>query len=369
MKVRSITVKGYRNLASQKVETDGGLNIFVGANAQGKTNLLEGVYLCCIGKSPRTEKDKDLVAWGGDVAHVRTEYDCRYGEGEIAIGIAGGKKHVSVNSVPLNKLGDLLGYLNCIYFSPADVKIVSQSPAERRKFLDVDLCQLDKTYFYSLGRFNKALAQRNNLLKQSPSVEKAKETLFVWDEQLAEEGAKIIAKRKYFCEKLQNFATRSHDKLTYGKEKLNLAYLCQIDGATTAEIAENYRKALAESVEKDFQLRFTTVGCQRDDVSLKIGNVDVRTFGSQGQQRTCALALKLAELAIFKETAGEYPVLLLDDVLSELDDERQKQLLSFAKYTQVLLTTATSVDPSLLPEDVPCKIFTLKDGLAVSMQK
>ncbi|MBO5866825.1 MAG: DNA replication/repair protein RecF [Clostridia bacterium] len=362
MKVNSVTVKNYRNLHSQTIALNSGLNVFWGNNAQGKTNFLESVYLCCIGKSARTEKDKDLIAWKQSVAHVKTNYSCRFGEGEIAIGIAGNKKHVSVNSVPISKLGDLLGYLNCIYFSPADIKIVSQSPAERRKFLDVDLCQMDKNYFYSLGRFNKALAQRNNLLKQGKSPEELKEVVFMWDEQIAREGAKIVAKRKQFCQKLKVFANQSHQSLTSGKENLVMEYLTQVSGETLAELEESYSKLLADNFEKDCQLRYTTAGCQRDDVMLKIGNVDVRTFGSQGQQRSTALALKLAELEIFNQINGEYPVLLLDDVLSELDMERQRKLLAFAKCTQVLITTATPVDDSLV-DGLDVTIFEINDGL------
>ena len=361
MKVNSVTVKNYRNLISQTVALNNGLNVFCGNNAQGKTNLLESVYLCCIGKSARTEKDKDLIAWKQSVAHVKTTYTCRFGEGEIAIGIAGNKKHVSVNSVPIARLGDLLGYLNCIYFSPQDIKIVSQSPAERRKFLDVDLCQMDKTYFYSLGRFNKALAQRNNLLKQGYETDKLRDLIFVWDEQLAREGAKIVLKRKQFCENLKVFATESHAKLTSGKELLAMEYLTQVQGETLAELEENYGKLLADNLEKDCQLRYTTCGCQRDDILLKIGNVDVRNFGSQGQQRSTALALKLAELEIFNQINGEYPVLLLDDVLSELDLERQKKLLAFSQVAQVLITTASPIDKALL-EGLTVTTFEISNG-------
>ncbi|MCM1042811.1 MAG: DNA replication/repair protein RecF [Corallococcus sp.] len=344
MQIKSVTVKNYRNLTQQKISLGSGLNVFVGDNAQGKTNLLESVYLCCIGKSPRTDKDKDLIRWGETVAHVKTEYNCRYGDGEISVGIAGNKKHISVNSVPIAKLGDLLGYLNCIYFSPQDIKIVSQSPAERRKFMDMDLCQMDKNYFYGLQKFNKALAQRNNMLKQNREISQAKDTLFIWDGQIAEEGAKLVMKRRAFCESLKAFAKRSHRKLSVGKEELVLEYQTQISGETFAELTDNYAKLLENSLEQDCRLGYTSVGCQRDDISIAIGNADVRNFGSQGQQRTAALALKLAELAIFKEQIGEYPVLLLDDVLSELDAERQKQLLSFSKFTQVLLTTACKIN-------------------------
>ena len=361
MKVTQIQLTNYRNRAQQKVVLGSGLNIFVGDNAQGKTNLVESVYLCCIGKSPRTDKDKDLVRWGEQNAFVRVNYNCRYGDGEIAIDLkTQGKKQIAVNSVPITKMAELMGYLNCIYFSPNEIKIISQSPVERRRFLDIDLCQTDKNYFYSLQRLNKALAQRNNLLKSAQSVEQLQETVFVWDEQIAEEGARVVAKRRAFCEKLKVYAKRCHEKLTDGKETLDLSYVTQIDGENVKELAQNYLQLLQKGLEKDFNLRHTSIGCQRDDICLKINGVDVRAFGSQGQLRTTALSLKLAELMIFKDIIGEYPVLLLDDVLSELDLDRQKRLLHFDKRLQILLTTATEIPQELLGE---CKQFVITNGV------
>ena len=362
MQVTEIRTNNYRNLAKQVVTPSGGLNIFTGDNAQGKTNLVESVYLCCIGKSPRTDKDKDLICWGKDRALVSVKYNCRFGEGEIEVALAAGaKKQITVNSVPISKMGELMGYLNCIYFSPNEIKIISQSPQERRRFLDIDLCQTDKNYFYSLTRFNKALQQRNNLLKQARSVDEVKETVFVWDKQIADEGAKVIAKRKSFCEKLKVYAKQSHATLTDGEEVLELDYVTQISGHGVAEIAENYLKLLQNNVEKDFQLRHTSAGCQRDDVALTINGTDVRSFGSQGQLRTTALSLKLAELQIFKNLIGEYPVLILDDVLSELDVDRQRRLLNFDPELQILLTSATEIPHDLTAAN--CKFFTVKNGV------
>ena len=364
MRVTEISVNNYRNLAKQKVAPNGGLNIFTGDNAQGKTNLVESVYLCCIGKSPRTDKDKDMICWGKDKALVKVKYTCRFGEGEIEVAlVAGAKKQISVNSVPIGKIGELMGYLNCIYFSPNEIKIISQSPQERRRFLDIDLCQTDKNYFYSLTRFNKALQQRNNLLKQARTVEDVRETVFAWDKQISEEGAREIAKRKSFCEKQKVYAKQSHATLTNGEEQLELDYVTQIKGETVTEIAENYLKLLQNSIEKDFQLRHTSVGCQRDDVALRINGTDVRSFGSQGQLRTTALSLKLAELQIFKNIIGEYPVLILDDVLSELDVDRQRRLLNFDDELQILLTSATEISHDLANAD--CKFFTVKQGVCL----
>lgn len=361
MRVTEISISNWRNLERQKVALGGQLNIFYGDNAQGKTNLVESVYLCCIGKSPRTDRDKDLICWGKDKAFVRVRYTSRFGEGEICVTLANGsKKQIAVNSVPISRMGELMGYLNCIYFSPDEIKIISQSPAERRRFLDIDLCQTDKNYFYSLSRFNKALAQRNNLLKFAKSMDELKETVFVWDEQIAEEGAKVIAKRRAFCQKLKPIATSTHGALTDNKELLELEYVSQIKGESNRDIAQNYRETLANNLEKDLGLRYTSAGCQRDDVSLKLNGIDVRTFGSQGQLRTTALSLKLAELKIFKDIIGEYPVLILDDVLSELDPDRQKRLLNFDDELQILLTATADVSKEIAGNS--CK-FYIKKGV------
>ena len=362
MKVTEISVSNWRNLERQRVPLGDKLNIFCGDNAQGKTNLVESVYLCCIGKSPRTDRDKELIRWGKERAYVRVRYTCRFGEGEIAVTLnAGAKKQISVNSVAISRMGELMGYLNCIYFSPEEIRIISESPAERRRFMDVDLCQTDKNYYYSLSRFNKALAQRNNVLKQARTVEEAKETVFVWDEQLAEEGARIIMKRRNFCDKLKNYAAETHSALTEGKERLELDYVTHIKGEGFSELAGNYKNALETNLDKDFNLRYTSAGCQRDDVALKISGIDIRTFGSQGQLRTAALSLKLAELKIFKNLIGEYPILILDDVLSELDAERQRRLLNFDDELQILLTAATDVPQELARDN--CKYFTIRNGV------
>lgn len=362
MKVTQIQISDYRNLAQQRVTLDAGLNVLVGDNAQGKTNLVESVYLCCIGKSPRTDKDKELIRYGKDKAYVKVSYGCRFGEGEIAIQLNSvGKKQVSVNNVPIARLGELMGYLNCVYFSPNEIRVISASPAERRRFLDIDLCQTNKNYFYSLSRLNKALVQRNNLLKQATSVQEAEQTVFVWDKQLAEEGARIIFARKAFCEKLKDYAKRCHSKLTDGKETLEIAYCTQIEGDTLDELAANYAKTLQDNLEKDFFIRHTSCGCQRDDLLLKINGVDVRSFGSQGQQRTAALSLKLGELMFFRDVIGEYPVLLLDDVLSELDADRQKRLLTFDSRLQIILTSATELLPQIV--GIPYTKYIVKNGV------
>ncbi|MEG1707024.1 MAG: DNA replication/repair protein RecF, partial [Clostridia bacterium] len=337
MKVNKLTISEYRNLAMQTLTLDSGLNVFVGNNAQGKTNLLESVYLCCLGKSPRTDKEKEMISWNSDQAKVVTDYSSRYGDGQIAIALSRkSKKAISVNDIPVLRIGELLGYLNCVFFSPTEIKVISETPSERRHFLDIDLCQIDKAYYYSLIKFNKILAQRNNLLKTATTLSALKDMLFVWDTQLAQEGARIVLKRKNFCEQLSVFAKNAHSRLTDNEENLVVQYLTTISGATQAQLVEDYLLQLTKSIERDFQLRYTSVGCQRDDIGFTVNDIDIRAYGSQGQKRTCALSLKLAELEIFKTFCGEYPILLLDDVMSELDFKRQRQLLTFSNDLQIL---------------------------------
>lgn len=347
MRLKSISVTNFRNLSPAKIIPSGGLNLILGDNAQGKTNLLESVCLCCLGKSPRTDKDREMINYDADFARVFTEFESRYGSADIAVVLSKKrKKAVAVNSVPILKIGELLGYLNAVYFSPDEIRVIRMSPADRRRFLDVDLCQADKSYYYALVKYNKILNQRNNLIKKSRDVNSLKEMLFVWDAQLAKECARIVSKRMRFCDRLKTLAADAHDKLTDGKERLEISYVTQISGENAEQREKNMLELLGAGVQKDFELGYTTSGCQRDDLKFCVNGVDIRSFGSQGQQRTAALSLKLAELEIFKELTGDYPVLLLDDVLSELDLSRQKRLLDFCDRVQIILT-ATHLDGEL----------------------
>ena len=303
MRVKSISVNNFRNLSPAKITPDGGLNLILGDNAQGKTNLLESVCLCCLGKSPRTDKEREMINYDADFARVNIEFTSRYGSADIAVVLSKKrKKAVAVNSVPILKIGELLGYLNAVYFSPDEIRVIRMSPADRRRFLDVDLCQADRNYYYSLVKYNKILNQRNNLIKKSRDIETLKEMLFVWDAQLARECARIVAKRARFCDRLKALAADAHKRLTDGKE----------------------------------------------------------------QQRTAALSLKLAELEIFKELTGDYPVLLLDDVLSELDLSRQKRLLDFCDKVQIILT-ATHIDEELIRGREYAE-FRLKNGVVARIK-
>lgn len=365
MKIKSVSVLNFRNLTEQTVRLGDGLNVFVGQNAQGKTNLLESLYLCCLGKSPRTDKNAEMINYAKDFARVSVNFSSRYGDADISVVVFGNKKKsISVNSVPVLKTGELLGYLNAVYFGPDELRVVKSSPDNRRRFMDVDLSQADKNYFYSLVNYNKILAQRNALLKSSKDDHSLEEMLFVWDTQLARDSAKIVTRRRAFCERLKQVAKETHFRLSGGKETLELTYTSQIKGNTFDECKQYAFDLFQNNVKRDFDMRYTTVGSQRDDIKFVVNGVDVRDFGSQGQQRTVALALKLAELTVFKEMTGDYPVLLLDDVLSELDVFRQKQLLTFDDNLQIVLT-ATHLDEEL-KKSLKYRCFSISAGKVVA---
>ncbi len=337
MEIKSIELKNFRNYTLQKVSFKSGLNILEGKNAQGKTNLLEAVFLCAIGKSPRTNKEKDLLKWNEQVGKVTVEFNKKSGTKKIELYLFSNQnKAIKINGVPIKKLGELMGELNAIYFSPDELKLVKESPDERRRFMDIDLCQFNKNYFYALNKYNKILNQRNKLLK-SGNLQSIKETISIWNEQLSEQACYIILKRLELIEKLKVFAERAHYYLTDNQEQMVLSYVGLTDTDKNT-LKEKLIKLYESSLEKDLNLGYTTVGPHRDDIKIIVNNVDIRHFGSQGQQRSCALSLKLAELEIFKSNLGEYPVLLLDDVLSELDEFRREKLLKIINNFQTLLT-------------------------------
>lgn len=358
MKINSIKLIGYRNYTEEKVYFSPNLNVLLGKNAQGKTNLLEAVYFCAVAKSPRTNKESELVNWNKDFANILLDYTTRAGDKKIEITLKKrGKKIVRLNRINILKIADLVGAVKCVYFSPDELKLVKDAPQDRRKFLDTDISQLDKNYFYNLLKYNKILDSRNKLLKEQKDASVIKQTLPIWSMQLAQTGAKIIASRIKFLEKLKVYAMQSHQYLTDNQEKLDLTYQ-GVTALTEKDIENKLYEQLVQSEEKDLRLGYTTTGPHRDDIEMKVNGVDIRAFGSQGQHRTVALSLKLAELEIFKDECGEYPVLLLDDVLSELDIDRQSKLLKKTKQIQTIMTT-TNTNEYLLDR---ATIIRVEDG-------
>ena len=355
MKITKLNITNFRNYKNASLELAPNLNVIIGKNAQGKTNLIESVFLCAIGRSPRTSKDKDLINWECEFSKIDIDLTKDIGKSKIEMFIFKNQnKSIKINGIGIKKIGQLFGVLNAIYFSPDELKLIKESPEERRKFMDIDLCQFDKNYFYDLSNYNKVLAQRNKLLK-SGNDSTLKDTISIWNEQLAISGSKIIMARLKLIEKLKVFAKDIHFKLTNNSEDLSLSYQGYV-ADTENELKLLLLKKYEESIEKDIHLGFTTVGPHRDDIKIVSNDVDLRSFGSQGQQRTGALSLKLAELEVFKSNIGEYPVLLLDDVLSELDKDRQLKLLEHVSSIQTLITCTD------FEFDIPYKKFEVING-------
>ena len=335
MFVKKLELKDFRNFAGASLELSEGINVFEGRNAQGKTNLLEALYMTSVGKSMRTPRDKELVRWETDRAYVRTDVEKRGGSESVEIVLDRSVgKCVSVNSLPLTRLGELMGTVLTVLFSPEEIKIVKESPSERRRFADIALSQLSKSYFYRLNRYNRILSQRNKLLK---SVKPDLAALEIWDMQLAEAGAGIVKSRRGFLARLQPIASKVHEFLTDGSEVLALSYEGAV-GAELSEIKDNLIKSLTLSRESDLKTGFTHVGPHKDDIGVKANGVDLRTYGSQGQQRTAALSLQLSLLELMSDFTGDKPVLLLDDVMSELDEVRRKRLLELITSYQTVIT-------------------------------
>lgn len=360
MKLLELSLKNYRNYKSQSLHFQNGINVLLGKNAQGKTNLLEAVFLCSIGKSPRTTKDKDLIMWNESLSKISLTLQKNSGRKSITMLLSDKQnKTILLNDVAIKRVGELMGEFNSIYFSPDELKLVKESPEERRRFMDIDLSQFDKHYFYTLNKYNKILSQRNKLLKTTQSKKVLLDTLSIWNEQLATCASEIVVKRLHLMDQLKVHANNAMLFLTNNQEKMELTYT-GTQNTNQSELKQQLLKAYDASLEKDHNLGYTTVGPHRDDFKIVVNGIDIRHFGSQGQQRTSALALKLAELEVFHAQIGEYPVLLLDDVLSELDQNRQEKLLQKVQGIQTIIT-GTHFD-----FDVPHTLFEVSHG---SIQK
>ena len=342
MKITRVTLNNFRSYPAAEVELGGGVNVFTGSNAQGKTNLLEAVYLTAVGRSMRTPRDRELIRWGETRARVKVEAEGVTGKRKVEIVLSDKEnKRVAVGGAQVTKLGELMGVITVVLFSPDETAVIKDGPAERRRFADIAICQISRAYFYLLSRYNKTLAQRNKLIKSRADGD----TLDIWDEQLARAGAKLIRTRKGFFRRISPLAAAAHEFLTDGKESLTVAYE-SIEGETDDELYKNLLDRLRRDRDRDLMQGFTHSGPQTDDFAAVIGGADVRKFGSQGQQRTAALALKLAQLDLMEEETGESPVLLLDDVFSELDPARQKKLIERLSRCQTIIT-ATHIDPTI----------------------
>lgn len=357
MKVKKIELYNYRNYLLNSIEFGDGLNVIEGHNAQGKTNLIEAVYFCAVGKSFRATREKEVLNWDKDIAKIKLTIEKEIGTKIIEIIFSKSqKKTIKIDGIPIKKIGELMGELTAVFFAPDELKLIKESPEDRRRFMDVSLSQIYKDYFYTLSKLNKLLQSRNKCLKIYTQDENSlKQMLNVYDAQLAPLYLKIKKYRQTFIDKLTPYAKMVHEYLTDKKESIQLEYVT-INEDSEQEILQ----ALNDNFEKDSKLGYTTYGIHRDDIKVSVNGIDVRSFGSQGQQRTSALSMKLAELEIIKQNTQAVPVLLLDDVLSELDDGRKIKLLKFCTKAQTLLTCTE------FKFDVKCTKIVIDNGNVVT---
>ena len=358
MIITKLELNNFRNYDSLKLKLDSKTNILYGKNAQGKTNVLESVYLCSTTKSHRSSKDAELIKFNSDEGHIKLFINKNDREYRIDIHLRKNKsKGIAINGIPIKKASELFGIFNVIFFSPEDLNIIKNGPAERRRFVDMELCQLDKIYVYNLINYNKVLSQRNQLLKDIYFRPDLEDTLDVWDMQLADYGSKVIKRREEFIEDINEIIKPIHEELTNGKEKINIVYNKNCN-------EENLYDQILLNRKKDIKYKSTSVGPHRDDILFFNDEINIRTYGSQGQKRTVALSLKLAEIELVKSLINDTPVLLLDDVLSELDSDRQNHLLKSLDDIQTLIT-CTGLDEFIENRFKINKVFQVEEGKVV----
>lgn len=357
MYIKNMMLVNYRNYEQLNIELSKSVNVFIGDNAQGKTNILESIYYGAFAKSHRTSRDKELINWNKDKAYISLLVGKERLDKKIDINILrDGKKAIKVNSIKVNKIGELFGTFNVVMFSPEDLKVIKEAPSLRRRLLDMELSQISKKYYFNLVQYNKILNERNILLK---SKNLNLDVLEVYDLQLAEYAEYIISERLKYIEKINLYGKEIHKEITSGKEQIQFKY------NSTVSVLENFKvnflKKLRDNIHRDKEKGLTSVGPHRDDFNVYINDIDTKTFGSQGQQRTAVLTIKFSALKIIKEITGEYPVLLLDDVLSELDINRKRYILGTISGIQTIIT-CTGISDLEDYLDNEAKVFNVSNG-------
>lgn len=358
MIIRSLKLKNYRNYDLLDMTFDPKTNILYGDNAQGKTNILEALYLTGTTKSHRGTKDRDMIQFGHDESHLETIVEKKGATFQIDMHLKkNSPKGIAIDKIPIRRASELFGIVQFVFFSPEDLNIIKDGPAGRRRFIDLELSQLDKIYLSNLSNYNRIINQRNSLLKDLYGQEHLLETLDIWDMQLAAYGTKILERRREFVEQVNEIISDIHFKLTGGRERIRLIYEESRGNLTFEQALRKYR-------ERDIRMKSTTVGPHRDDLCFMSNDeIDIRKFGSQGQQRTAALSLKLSEIELVKRIINDTPILLLDDVLSELDKHRQNYLLESIHDIQTVIT-CTGLDEFVNNRFSINRIFHIKNGNA-----
>lgn len=337
MWISNIKITNFRNYDKQEIKLRENINLFYGENAQGKTNIIESIFLTSIGKSFRSKKDSELIKFNEEKAIIEVQYEKKDRNGKIKIEISN-KKEVYINGIKIQKLSELLGNINVVIFTPDDINIIKDGPQNRRRFLDIMISQLKPNYMYNLNLYIKTLEQRNNYLKQIKRESKDPYLLEIWDEKLADYAEKIYNYRYEYIEKIKEKISSIHKEMTEGKEELKIKYISDYKNK------EDYLKKLKEVRKIDILKGFSTVGIHRDNFNIVLNDKDVSSFGSQGQQRSSILSLKMSELKVIEEDIGESPILLLDDFMSELDSKRKSNFIESIKNTQVIITSTEELD-------------------------
>ena len=359
MYIKEIYLKNFRNYEDSKIPFQEKINIILGKNGQGKTNLLEGIYILSMGKSFRTKKDSEMIMFSKDIFQVKGSFIKDGKDLSVEMRFSKQEKLFKIDGIEKRKNADLLENVYTVIFSPEDLKIIQEDPDKRRKFVDRQLFQIKPLYYKDLAKYKKVIKNRNVTLKEEFVDEGL---LDIWDDYLIDSGTKVMTERKEIIEKLDSISHEIHNKITNGKEKLRIEYESDIKKGESIEQQKSIIKdVLKENRLKDIERRTTTKGPHTDDIRITIDGIDARKFGSQGQQRTAALALKLAELRIIKEETGEDAILLLDDVLSELDADRQNYLINSFKNNQIFISAA-EISEKVLNKLPDGKIYNISNG-------
>ena len=367
MNLKNLQLVNFRNYEKLYVEFNKNINLLIGKNGQGKTNIVESIYILSIGKSFRTSKDKELIKFNSENLYIGGNFEKAIGLKRIEIIVSKNKKGIKINKIPIQKIQELLGNLNVVIFSPEDLKLVKDGPKERRSFIDKEISQIMPKYYNYLSNYNKILLQRNKLLKSRYVDENL---LDVYDTNLAKYGCYIYILRRDFIKKLSNISKSFHKDLTNDKERLSIEYKNQIkitEDDNTDTVYNKLIEKLSSNRSNDIEMRATKYGIHRDDLNIYIDELDVRLYGSQGQQRTASISLKLSEIELIRQEVGEYPVLILDDVFSELDEVRQKLLVEKLDNIQMFITTAEISHKNIFDKN-NTTIFNIDNGEIVSIE-
>ena len=366
MRITHLELTDFRNIAQVSIDPGEGVNIIYGANAQGKTNLLEAIWLCSGNKSFRGAREREMTRFGEKVFHIRLQFADRERTQQISYDSGGDKRKLQLNRMPLRSASELTGEFTCVVFHPEDLSLVKEGPVDRRSFLDIAISQIKPVYGRYIAQYNGLMEQRNALLKQIHRTGSGKEMLSVWDEQLSRIGTALSILRQDYLQKLSPLAQGVYSGFTGNRETFSLEYESSVyrqglpGSVYSEELIALYRKALSEHLEEDIRLHFTGVGVHRDDLEILVNGISARSYGSQGQQRSCAIALKIGEAMLLKGVTGENPVILLDDVMSELDPGRQDYLLNRIQGFQVFITCC---DTSWADQLTDGNIFEVSSGV------